>query len=74
MFDDYKMFDQDQFEALFSHPPVEVSSIIRCSPLGACAEALAATLLSSALDNPLSIDALVPSLVADLSTTEALFY
>jgi len=83
--DDYKLFDeyndqvsslQDQFEELFSHPPAElqVSSIIRGSPLGACSDALASALLSSALADPLSIDASVSSIVASLSTTKDLIF
>jgi hypothetical protein len=62
------------FETLFAHPPAELSSIIRASPLGACSEALAAALLSSAQANPLSIDNLVQPLVRDLSATEDLFF
>ncbi len=83
--DDYKLFDkynnqvsslQDQFEELFSHPPAElqVSSIIRDSPLGACSEALASTLLSSTMANPLSIDTSVLSIVASLATTKDLIF
>ena len=60
------------FETLFAHPPVELSSIIRESPLGPCSEALALAVLSSAQANPFSIDNLVQSLVRDLSATEDL--
>ena len=75
MFNDYN--DQvssltAQFKRLFAHPPAEVSSIIRESPLGACSEALALAVLSSAQANPFSIDNLVQSLVRDLSATEDL--
>ncbi|KAF8910633.1 hypothetical protein CPB84DRAFT_1743464 [Gymnopilus junonius] len=60
-----------QLTSLFTHPPAEVSSIIKASPiLSACSEALAVSLLSSVQSNPASIDALVQPLVRDLATTE----
>ncbi|KDR72107.1 hypothetical protein GALMADRAFT_159120 [Galerina marginata CBS 339.88] len=60
------------FEKLFAHPPAELSSTIRASPLGACSEALATSLLSAAQANPISIDTLVQPLVRELSATEDL--
>jgi len=61
------------FTSLFAYPPAEVSSTIKASPLlGACSEALAVSLLSSAQANPTSIDALVQPLVRELATTEDL--
>ena len=62
------------FETLFVPPPAELLPIIRESPLGACSQALAAALLSSAQANPLSIDNSVQSLVRDLSATEDLCF
>ncbi|KAF8902286.1 hypothetical protein CPB84DRAFT_1776391 [Gymnopilus junonius] len=48
-----------KFKKILAHPPTDILSTIRTSHLGACSEALAASFLSSAQANPLSIDTLV---------------